>query len=63
MKKFTARNPKQLDICLKLLYSEGVSFTVSVMETTKKKILYEIKADANEHHVEELMEKYRILIS
>lgn len=63
MQVFTAKNPKQLDLCLKLLYSERVTFSVRVRESTKKKIEYVITADADELKVEELMEKYRILIS
>lgn len=63
MKTFLAKNPKQLDICLKMLYSEHVSFAVAVTETTKKKIVYEITANADEQLIEGLMEKYRILIS
>ncbi len=63
MKSFLAKNPKQLDICLKLLYSEHVPFVVNITETTKKKVVYEITADAEEPIINKLMEKYRILIS
>ena len=63
MKEFTAKNPKQLDLCLKLLYAERIGFSVRVCENTKKKIEYKIGIQATEQQVAELEEKYRILIS
>lgn len=63
MQVFTAKNPKQLDLCLKLLYSERVGFSVSVRESTKKKIEYAVTVQADEQTIEKLREKYRILIS
>ena len=42
MKEFRAKNPKQLDLCLKLLYAEHMGFSVSVSENIKKKIEYVI---------------------
>ncbi len=63
MKVFLARNPKQLDLCLKLLYSEKVTFSVKIRESAKKKIEYEIGAEATELKAAELEDKYRILIS
>lgn len=63
MRKFTAKNPKQLDLCLRLLYSEGVTFSVRVVESAKKKIEYEIGVDVSEQRMTELEEKYRIMIS
>ena len=61
MKNFVAVNPKQLDICLRLLYSENVRFHVEVKETNNRKIVYEIMGDADDETVEKLLEKYRIL--
>lgn len=63
MKTFLARNPKQLDLCLRLLYSERLIFSVRVVESAKKKIEYEIGVQAPEEKINELAEKYRILIS
>jgi hypothetical protein len=63
MKEFRAKNPKQLDLCLKLLYAEHMGFSVSVSENIKKKIEYVIIVDADEQKICELQEKYRILIS
>lgn len=63
MREFVAKNPKQLDICLKLLYAERIKFSVRVSENTKKKIEYHISADATDEKVEKLQKQYRILIS
>lgn len=63
MKEFIAKNPKQLDICLKLLYAEKVGFNVKVKETEKHRIVYEITADTDAQTYELLREKYRILTS
>ena len=63
MREFTAKNSKQLDLCLKLLYAERIGFSVRVCENTKKKIEYRIHVQATEQKATELEEKYRILIS
>ena len=63
MREFVAKNPKQLDICLKLLYAERVGFSVEVCENTKRKIEYKALVDVQEQRFNELLEKYRILIS
>ena len=64
MKELIARTPKQLDICLRLLYAERTKFFVEVEETEKKKILYVIRINVDdEQRASELEEKYRILIS
>ena len=63
MNELMATNAKQLDICLKLLYAEHVDFDVSVYETEGKKVAYKVTVDAETQTVEELREKYRILIS
>lgn len=63
MKEFTAKNPKQLDLCLRLLYAERIGFSVRVYENIKKKIEYKVGIQATEQKIAELEEKYRILIS
>lgn len=63
MKEFIARNPKQLDLCLRLLYTECIPFVVTVGETDKRRIIYCIAIDVDERKTDELKEKYRILIS
>lgn len=47
MKEFTAKNPKQLDLGLRLLYAEQIGFSVKVCENEKRKIEYGIAVDAN----------------
>ena len=37
MQEFIANNPKQLDLCLKMLYAEKIDFLVHVNETNKRK--------------------------
>lgn len=63
MKYFLAKNPKQLDLCLRLLYAEHVPFVVQVAETNKKRIVYHVSAVTDEQTMRQLEEKYRILIS
>ena len=63
MRDLIARNPKQLDICLRLLYAEHVKFTVQIRESNKRKIEYAISVDVDEAKLVALEEKYRILIS
>lgn len=60
---FEAKNPKQLDICLKMLYAEKVNFTVKVLETINGKIYYQIVASVSDEDAGVLKERYRILIS
>ncbi len=65
MNLLIAKNPKQLDIGLKLLYAEKVNFLVQIEENEYGKIYYSIHIEKtlDNARVEELMEKYRILIS
>lgn len=62
MTELIAKNPKQLDICLKMLHAEDISFTVRVIDT-KKKILYGVSADVDDKQARLIEEKYRILTS
>ena len=64
MTPFIAKNHKQLDLCLRFLYSENKTFTVNLKETEKRKIIYEITAnDTDQEEAEKLLEKYKNLIS
>ena len=56
-----ARNPKQLDICLRLLYAEKIQFFVDVRENAKGKIFYEVSVLTNEIVFQSLKEKYRVM--
>lgn len=62
-KEFIARNQKQLDQCLRLLYAERIPFKVEVAETANRKIYYKISIDENDVICEQLQERYRVLIS
>ncbi len=63
MNDFIAKNPKQLDLCLRLLYAERIGCNVKISETNKGKIIYIIKAEADDETIELIKDKYRILIS
>jgi hypothetical protein len=63
MNVLEARNPRQLDLCLRLLYTENMEFSVTVKETEKRKIIYMINVIGERQIYEALREKYRILIS
>lgn len=65
MNMLIAKNPKQLDIGLRLLYAEKVKFQVQVDENEYGRIYYSIHIDRtlSENDTKLLMEKYRILIS
>lgn len=63
MKGFVAKNPKQLDICLRMLYADGHPFTVHIRENDKRKIEYYIVATTDDETIAKLRERYRILIS
>ncbi len=63
MKTFIAKNPKQLDLCLKLMYTEKVQFKVVVTQTAKLKIVYRIDALVDGYVADELERKYNVLIS
>ncbi len=62
MTTFIAKNPKQLDLCLRLMYSEDVKFTVEVTQI-KRKIIYVIYASVTDREGESLERKYNVLIS
>lgn len=63
MKTFIAKNPKQLDLCLKLMHMENVRFTVTVTQPSKHKIVYEVYASVDGAAGEALERKYDVLIS
>ena len=63
MRYLDAKNPKQLNLCLRMLYAEKVKWAVDIVEDSNGKIRYKIGVDANEEEFLVLKEKYRILIS
>lgn len=63
MEHFRATNDKQLGICLRMLYAEGLQGTVQVVRNNKGKIEFQIHINADDSLVEELRMRYEILIS
>ena len=63
MQELLAKTPKQLGICLKLLYSENVEFKVGIRENKKLKIEYPIIVDVDQKKFDELKVTYMMLIS
>ena len=63
MVELIAKNPSQLDRCLRLLYGEHVKFYVNVYEDSRGRIYYGIAIDADPQASARLREKYRIMIS
>lgn len=63
MRYFLAKSPKQLDICLRLLYAERIPFKVDVVETDRKRIVYHVTAMTDEERIIQLEDMYRILTS
>ena len=63
MKYFLAVNDKQLGVCLRMLYAEGIQGSVNVVLNDKGKIEFHIYIDVLEETVEKLSERYKILIS
>lgn len=60
--RFLARKPSELATCLKLLYANGVQFSIELQERSKK-IVYLVHVYAEEEQVAQLAEIYRIMIS
>lgn len=63
MNTLYAQNPKQLDICLRLLYAENIKWIVNIYEDNKNRIRYMVDVQADEALFNTIREKYRILIS
>lgn len=63
MEHFRATNDKQLGICLRMLYAEGLQGNVQVVRNNKGKIEFQIYINADDSLVEELRMRYEILIS
>ena len=58
MKELIARNPKQLDLCLRLLFAEGIQFQVRLFKTEKGKVLYGITLLTDDKTASIVEEKY-----
>lgn len=59
--ELTAKNDRQLCLCIRLLAAEKIPFTLTVH--SEKKVYYTVKVKATKQRYEEVKEKYRIMIS
>jgi len=59
----TARNDKQLGICLRMLYSESVEFKVEVIMNDRDKIEFRVYPMLDEIRIPDIMRRYEIMIS
>ena len=63
MDYFLATSNKQLGICLRMLYAEGIQGLVKTVQNPKGKIKFHIKINATDEVFEMLKDRYEILIS
>ena len=63
MRELIANNAEQLDLCLKVLYSENIPFTVKVKEDDELRIIYGVEFDVNDPTYEKLNRRYSMYIS
>lgn len=62
LQNFTAKNEKQLGLCLKLLYLEKIKSQVELQLTEKDKVIYLIWVRVNDETWSKLDSMYKILI-
>lgn len=60
---FRAINNKQLGVCLRMLFAEGVQGNVETVLNEKDRIEFHITANIDEQTMKELVTRYEILIS
>lgn len=63
MDYFLAINNRQLGICLRMLFADGIQGHVETVLNEKDKIEFHIRIDTSEEIFEKLNERYEILIS
>ena len=63
MNYFLAVNDRQLGTCLRMLYAEGIQGIVQVMMNDKGKIEFHISIASDDDLLEDLKQRYTILIS
>lgn len=61
MQSFLAKTDRQLGLCLRMLYSENVSYFVDLFENEKNCIVFRISVKVSEQKMAELERKYHIL--
>lgn len=60
---FRATNNKQLGICLRMLFAEGIQGNVKTLINEKQRVEFHITANVDEQMFKELIARYEILIS
>ena len=63
MEYFLAVNDKQLGLCLRMLYADGLNANVQTVRNDKGKIEFHIRTSVDGTYFNELLERYTILIS
>lgn len=63
MNYFLAVNNKQLGVCLRMLFAEGIQGNVQTVMNGKNRIEFHVFANTDEQTKKTLLERYRILIS
>lgn len=63
IRRFLAINNKQLGICLRMLFAEGIQGNVETFMNDKGKIEFYIKANVDDDTMRILLERYQVLIS
>ena len=62
-KKFTAKNTKELGICLRLMCADNIQASACAIKSNSGKVVFEIKANLDEDEVLMFEERYRTLIN
>lgn len=60
---FRAINNKQLGVCLRMLFAEGLQGNVETVKNSKDRIEFHITANIDEQTMKELIVRYETLIS
>lgn len=63
MDYFRAINNKQLGVCLRMLFAEGLQGTVKTVKNSNDRIEFHIYATVDEEKLTSLIERYKIMIS
>lgn len=63
MDYFLATSNKQLGICLRMLFAEGIQGFVETVQSPKGRIEFHIRINATNEVFEMLKDRYKILIS
>ena len=62
MKEFVAKGSRQLDICLRMLFANGIKFNVIPYKDEKEHVYYIVAVKLNKQKYDELSNLYKTLI-